>query len=181
MKKTMKKAMLLLLALALCTVALAGCGKETPKTPEEVKGEVYDAGNVSALVPDGWKAFPVSDMFDDYDGDYDPTAMQICKGGKTELDLFSKPYIQINYYPNNTMSIYKDWYDEAVDIEPMQLGNYTWNGFTATSLGDPIAILWPESDDVQIQVTFSLGTDDGTITLNDADVQAILMSIKTAE
>ena len=70
MKKTMKKALLLLLALALCASVLAGCGGgKTPATPEEVKGETYDAGEFTVLVPDGWKEFPVSDTLDEYDGD----------------------------------------------------------------------------------------------------------------
>ena len=177
MKKTMKKALLLLLALALCASVLAGCGGDkTPATPEEVKGETYDAGEFTVLVPDGWKEFPVSDTLDEYDGDYDPTALQICKGGDSEWDLFSKPYVQINYYPDNTMyTDMKDFYDDTADLEPIQAGGYTWNGFTGTSLDTPIAVIWTTGD-VQLQVTMSLGEDD-PITATDADVLAILGSI----
>lgn len=176
MKKTMKKALLLLLTLALCASVLAGCGGKTPETPEEVKGETYDAGDFTVLVPDGWKEFPVSDMFDEYDGDYDPTALQICKGGDSEWDLFSKPYVQINYYPDNTMyTDTKDFYNDTADLEPIQAGGYTWNGFTGTSLDTPMAVIWTTGD-VQLQVTMSLGEDD-PITATDADVLAILGSI----
>ena len=179
MKNNLKKVMALLLAFVLCTVMLAGCGgdkEEAPKTVDEVKGETYDAGNVSALVPTGWKAFPVSDLFDSYDGEYDPTALQICKGGDSEWDLFSKPYVQINYYPDNTMyTDMKDFYDDTADLEPIQAGGYTWNGFTGTSLDTPIAVIWTTGD-VQLQVTMSLGEDD-PITPTDADVLAILGSI----
>lgn len=177
----MKKIIAILLALVLC-FSLAACGGDGDKTsgdttPDEVKGETYDAGNVSALVPQGWKAFPVSDLFEEYDGDNDPTAVQICKGGESEWDIFTKPYLQINYYPDNSLYVSKDFYDDAADLEPMQLGGRTWNGFTATSMDYPMAILWTEGD-VQIQVTVNLGTTDGTITINDADVQAIIASIQ---
>ena len=52
MKNNLKKVMALLLAFVLCTVMLAGCGgdkEEAPKTVDEVKGETYDAGNVSEI------------------------------------------------------------------------------------------------------------------------------------
>ena len=180
MKKNLKKVMALLLALVLCTAMLAGCegGKgEAPKTAGEVTGETYDAGNVSVLVPNGWKAFPVSDMFDDYDGENDPTAVQVCKGGETEWDVFTKPYMQINYYPDNTMYVSSDWYENVVDLEPMQLGGYTWKGFTCTSLDYPTAILYTDGD-VQIQVSITLENENEKISLDDVDVQAIIASIQ---
>ena len=75
----MKKflAILLVLTMALCLFA---CGGEETGTPDnndkenvggeenndggnaEVKGETYSTGSFSALVPEGWKAFPVSDI-----------------------------------------------------------------------------------------------------------------------
>lgn len=180
MKKNVKKVMALLLALVLCTAMLAGCGGdkgEAPKTVDEVKGETYDTGNISALVPNGWKAFPVSDLFDSYDGEYDPTALQICKGGENDFDLFTKPYVQINYYPDNTMYVSSDWYDDVVDLDPMQIGGYTWNGFTCNNMDYPTAVLYTDGD-VQIQITMILENDGGKIALEDVDVQAIIASIQ---
>ena len=178
----MKKLIALLMALVLC-LSLTACGGDAADNSgassgqQEIKGETYDAGNVSALVPDGWKAFPVSDLFDEYDGDNDPTALQVCKGGETEWDVFTKPYIQVNYYPDTELSIYKDLYDDVVDLDPIELGGRTWNGFTCSSLDYPIAIFWTEGSE-QIQVTVNLGTTDGTINVDDADVQAIIASIQ---
>ncbi len=208
MKKNVKKVIALLLALVLCTAMLVGCaGDKEDKTDEgknntsdvtdegknntenvtdegknntsneTAKGETYDAGNVSVLVPDGWKAFPVTDVFEEYDGEYDPTAVQVCKGGEEEWDIFTKPYMQINYYPDNSMYVSSDWYDNVVELEPMQIGGYTWNGFTGTSLDYPMAVLYTDGD-VQIQVSITLENTDGKISLDDADVQAIIASIQ---
>lgn len=205
MKKNVKKVIALLLALVLCTAMLVGCaGDKEDKTDEgknntsdvtdegknnttdegknntsneTAKGETYDAGNVSVLVPDGWKAFPVTDAFEEYDGEYDPTAVQVCKGGEEEWDIFTKPYMQINYYPDNSMYVSSDWYDNVVELEPMQIGGYTWNGFTGTSLDYPMAVLYTDGD-VQIQVSITLENTDGKISLDDADVQAIIASIQ---
>lgn len=132
-KKNIQKCFLLILALAML-LALTACGG-TPEDPSEVKGETFDAGNISALAPKGWKAFPVSDLFDEYEGDNNPNSMQICKDADDEWDLLSKPYIMITYYdPETSFLSAKDWYDDAEDIESFTLGNYTWEGYTCTSL-----------------------------------------------
>ena len=56
--------------------------------------------------------------------------------------------------------------------------DYTWEGFTAKSLGYPIAILFTEVGDKQIQVSITLENGDQKITLEDDDVLAILEGIK---
>ena len=75
------------------------------------------------------------------------------------------------------MYVSSDWYDNVVDLEPKQIGNYTWNGFTCTSLDYPTAVLYTDGD-VQIQITMTLGNDDGKIAVDDVDVQAIIASIQ---
>ena len=179
-KKVMKKLIAMMLVLTMVFVFVA-CGEEAAPAAnggDEITGEVYDAGNVQVLVPGGWKAFGVSDIFGE-DGAMDPDAVQICKGGETELDLWSKPYIQINYYGADTdmMQPSKDFYDNAEDIDPMTIGSHTWNGFTCESLGAKIAILWAEDGDHQYQASVYLEAGDETISLTDADVQAILESV----
>ena len=84
MKKYFKKGFALLLAATLCLTVFTACGKdEAPETPETVKGEVFETEMLSALAPDGWKAFQGADSFDEYEGDYDPTTLNIIKGGDT--------------------------------------------------------------------------------------------------
>lgn len=184
------KKLIALLLVVLMVLSLVACGGEDKpeggKTDEggnavaEVKGEVYDTGIFKTLIPEGWKAFPVSDMFSEEENATDPEKLQIIKGGETEWDLFSKPYVAINIFPNNSLlTPSKDWYDNAADLEPLAIGGYTWNGFTAESAGVPMAMLWTEdAKGNDIQVTVMLKTTDGEVTLEDADVRAIIESIQ---
>ena len=179
----MKKLIALLLALTM-VLCLAACGGEkggsAGKTPDQITGETYDAGNVSALVPDGWKAFPVTDMWSDDPNATDPDQLNIVKDGKTEFDMLSKPYIQIVHYePGSMMVPSKTYYDSAADVEPITTGNLTWEGFSAVGMLDSsFIIMWTtNADGHQFQINIYDKTSEGTITLNDADVQAILASI----
>jgi len=192
----MKKLLCLLLALCMI-VAFAACGgggdnasnnaQETTNNSDggnggaaEVTGEVFDAGEVKALVPAGWKAFPVEDFWSDEEGVMDPTVIRIIKGGESDMDLFTHPYIQINYYGPDTTLWEPDmeFYDNGVELEPLTTGSHTWQGFTAESIGTPIAMLWTEEGDIQYQVSVTLEGSAGKITLEDADVLAILESIE---
>ena len=180
----MKKNIVSILAAVLLIVTLAGCsGGSSATDPADIKGETFDGGNVSALVPDGWMGFHGVDFFDEYEEGYDPNVIQIAKGAKTEWDLFSTPYIMISYFgPDNPMmEPTKEFYEEAADIEPMTIGSYTWNGFTGKSIDTPIAILWTgEEGSDQIQLTICLENGD-KISLEDADVQAIIASINISK
>lgn len=195
----MKKflAILLVLTMALCLFACGGKDTETPDNNDkenvggeenndggnaEVKGETYSTGNFSALVPEGWKAFPVSDIWSDDADAKDPDALQIVKGGETDWDLFTKPYIKFDYYgpSESLMTPSSEWYDNATDLEPITAGKYTWNGFSATSMDVPMIILWAEDGDYQYQATIWTDQGDGTISVTDADVLAILASVAPA-
>lgn len=176
----MKRWILLALIVVLSAMMLIGCGGGGAQAtdPAEVKGETYDAGNVSALVPTGWKAFPATDLFDEYDGDNNPNTLYIYKGAKNEFDMFSCPGITINYYEDATsfMSA-KSFYDDAADIDPVELGAYTWNGYTATSVDYPYTILEGTDGEAAIQVSILMENGDKKISLEDVDVQAIIASI----
>lgn len=182
----MKKILALMLVIIMSMTLFAGCGGSDDKGKNNngddgtIKGETYNAGNVSAFVPEGWKAFPVPDVFADEPNAMNPNALRICKGGETDLDIFSKPYVQINYYGDDTslMTPSKDLYENGIDLAPTKYGELTWNGFTADSAGYPIAILWAENGNIQYQMSFYLGASGGTISLEDADVKTIIESIK---
>lgn len=181
----MKKFLAMMLVVMMVAAMFVACGEKEPATNGgenggAVAGETYDTGAFTVVIPDGWKAFAVKDSFGSDPNADRVDALQIIKGGKTEFDLLTKPYIQFNYYGENSslMEPSKDWYDEAQDIEPMTLGGYTWKGFTAKSLDLPIAILWTEEvNDQQFQASIYLEAGTEKITLQDADVQAILTSV----
>lgn len=182
----MKKMLAMILAMSMCAATIAGCGGSKDKEPasvDEVKGEVFDAGSVSALVPEGWVAYPVADMWAEEADTMDPTRIQICKDAESEMDMFTKPYVDITYYDEDSimMEPSSDWYEDVEDLEPMTLGGKTWNGFKATGLvGDyKFALLWTgEADGDQYQVTVWLDASEGSVNIDDADVQAILDSIQ---
>jgi len=158
-----------------------------PKAPEKEKenigGELYDAGNVTVLVPAGWKAFPETDVFAEEEDAMNPDVLNVSKGGQAEMDLFSKPYVRINYYgPSIQMgSPDASWYEDVKDIEPFTAGDHEWQGFTCDSLGTALAILWCEEGNIQYQASIFLGSGDDTISHEDADVQAILASVAPSD
>ncbi|MBQ4347077.1 MAG: hypothetical protein IJC39_01350, partial [Firmicutes bacterium] len=199
----MKKFFALALAGIMCAAMLKACGgDDSPTTTErqestrptssaddipeielpELSGEYFDAGNVRAIVPEGWKAFPQSDLFSDEEGVMDPDVITICKGGETDLDVLTKPGVRIDYYGPDTQmgGGLKDWYDNTEDLAPIKSGPYTWEGFTTTDY-DLMAILVTEDGAHQYQATVYLETDDGTISLEDEDVLAILASVAPSD
>ncbi len=181
MKKILIGVITVVIVLGLCACG-GGGGNDGGGGGGAVKGEVYDAGNVSVLVPDGWMAVPTSDIFDEYDGDYDPYRVSIYKGADSEWDAFTCPGVNIvSYKPTTTVGFEstKAFYDDVQDLEPMTFGNYTYEGFSAVSMDVPITTLLTTGNDdgAQVQVTLWTEMDEGTISLDDPDVQAILESI----
>lgn len=177
MKKKMRTVLATILAfgmiagLTACDGGGAGGGK--------VKGETYETSLMTFLVPDGWTAFPKADFFEQYpDEPGDPHGLRMHKGAKDEFDQFSTPGIQIDYFETETeMYDVKQLYEDAEDIEPFTTGDYTWEGFTATTADtDLIVIHAKEPHKINVNIFPSLG-DKEKITLKDADVQAILSNI----
>lgn len=188
----MKKLIALLLALSM-VVCFAACGGNENNEQKndgqnvgnnepapEITGETYDAGNVSVLVPDGWKAFPVSDMWSDEENATDPDQVNVVKGGETEFDLLTKPYIQIVHYePGSMVTPSKEYYENAADVESITAGGLTWEGFSGEGLlGDTLIVMWTtNADGHQFQLNIFNKTDAAEFALTDADVLAILGSI----
>ncbi len=173
----MKKILAIVMVLVICAAAFAGCGKGESGG----KSEPFDVGSFTVSVPSNWKAFTVTDMWAEEENAVDPDVIQIIKGGKTEFDLFSKPYVQINYYGPETTLMEPDasWYDNAVVIDDIKAGAYTWKGFTAEDfMGGKLAILWTgEAEGVQYQASVYFGSEN-TIDLNDAGLLEILGSVQ---
>ncbi|MBQ7566912.1 MAG: hypothetical protein IJT18_07315 [Oscillospiraceae bacterium] len=186
----MKKLIAILLA-ALMLLSLAACGEtpatdttntETAASGEEsaaVAGETFDAGQITVTVPSGWTAIAQHDVFSD-----DPKAMltdvvNVCKGGTTADDLFSKPYIRFDFGgANKTLYMAdKDFYDDVVDLEPIVTGDHTWNGYSCNNFGYKTTVLFCEEGALQYQAMIYTEMSGGKISVDDADVQAILASV----
>ena len=194
----MKKIIAFILAAFMCISLLTACGEgnnnngnnananqetNADNNGADVTGETFDAGDVSCVVPSGWKAFPSKDMFAKDDSN-DPGIINVCKGAETETDMLTKPYIRINYYGPSTimMEPSKDYYDNAADLDDMTIGDYTWHAFSCDSMGYKYYMLWTGADDGdQFSVSVLYESTGGSIKLEDADVQAIIASIKPSK
>lgn len=64
-------------------------------TDTEITGEIYDTGELRALVPDGWAAFPIPDVFADEPDAVKTSCFHIIKGGVSDRDIHAKPYIRL--------------------------------------------------------------------------------------
>lgn len=172
----MKKLAVILMSLLL-VFSLAACGDGG--NGGAVKGETVDTTVFSVLVPNGWKSFNAVDVFDDYpELGYDPYSIQIYKGAESDWDIFTCPGMYVSYYDADTAMLAPDksWYEGAVDIESFTTGDYTWQGFTYDYDSYKMGVLWTDSP-IQLTVNLTMGSTDGSISLDDADVQAILGSI----
>ena len=195
----MKKIIAIMLVLTML-FALVACGEKEPEEtnapeteapavddggsdPSAISGEVFNTGSFTALVPTGWKAFALDDIWSEDPGVTDPTKLQIVKDGTSEFDVLTKAYIQIDYFgPEKDMLVpASDWYEEVTELEPVVIGELTWNGFSAVSGGNPMTLLYAgEAGEPQYQAVLWC-RDENIISATDADVIAILESLAPAE
>ena len=185
----MKKRIIILLSLIMISMfVFAGCGNKEAgspvtgvNTPKEVTGEIIDAGRVSALCPDGWRNFGVPDLFSDDKDAIETNKLLFRKGSKDESD-YSKPGISISYYGENETfyKLNKTDFEEPKDLGPIELGGRTWEGFTASDSGQQYVWLWSGTSDSneEFLVNFMNEYAGEKISIDDADLQAIISSIK---
>ena len=190
----MKK--LLCILLALCLLAsLAACGGKDNASPTPdmstaapvqtaapggaATGEFYDTGNFKVLVPDGWKAFPQHDVFNDDPNAMNPNIIQIGKGAASDMDLYSKPAITINYAGKGTtmMAPSMDFYDDVEDMPDVTTGSHKWSVFRCVSMGQKLYMLFEDQGKLQFRAAVTYETDGGSVSLDDTDVRAILDSV----
>lgn len=145
----------------------------------DITGERISAGNVSALCPDGWKSYPVWDLWADEANTVDKDKLKFNKGAVSEDDQHVTPSMEIRYYgPNSTFfRPDKDRFDDPEDLSPMKIGERTWEGIAGLSWGNRQALIWTEDGDDEFLIAILLEYDGKKITLQDADVQAIIASI----
>lgn len=154
-------------------------GKENiNNTPNVV---TYDTGKFTVEVPEGWKEFPVSDVFGEEEDGIDHDVIQIVKGGENAYDTLTHPYVYINFYDENTTMATPsaDFYDEGKALEPITIGSRTWEGFDALTMGYPITVLWTYEGDTSYQVTLYREQGEESISVEDADVKQIIASLTT--
>lgn len=134
----------------------------------------FDNGILRVLVPSGWK------LFYGIDSECRTTQkkVHIFKEAKLETDIFTHAGITICFFGKQDYYLSpKFFYDNVVDMEPFNLGAYTWNGYTCTSLGYPYTMLEAKQDGCVFQVMILMKNGEHEISLDDADVKIILESL----
>ena len=135
---------------------------------------LFDSGYFRIRVPDGWMAFYGTDS----SGKITQKKVHIYKDAKFETDIFTHVGITICFFGKRDIYLStKDFYDNIVDMEPFTLGDYTWTGYTCTSLGYPYTMLETRQDGSVFQVMILKKNGEHTIAFEDADVQTILTSL----
>ena len=144
-----------------------------------MKETVYESSLLSVTVPDGWKAFPGADVFRNYpDEPGDPHVIRIHKGATNEWDQFTTPGLQINYMESDSrMIVLKDIYHDVKDLDSIMVGDAVWQGFSAVIADVPLIVLWI-TEPYQIQIFIWPNMEKGSVSLEEADVQMIISSIK---
>ena len=160
-------------------LTVAACTAPSPKwnSADDVTGSRFDTGLFSVLIPDGWSGVAVSDTFDEYDGDTDPSQVYIAKGNniKNEIAVYSKPYILVEFTPAaETFYEPSSMFYDNVEEQTVSIGGREWKGFSGHFVNDCI-VLWTELEDGS-HAQFTIYHKD-QVSVQDPDIQAMLMSI----
>jgi len=196
----MKKLLAIMLVFVMCLGIFTACGSKTDskaskkksdaavsddngsKDGSSVKGDDYYTGTFKVFVPKGWGAVQVKDYAEE-GSPVDPDAIRIVKDGTSEADVFSKPNVMINYAGPDTemVPVSKDFYDEPEDVEPVIAGDITWEGYKCKSMDYPMYVLYYEDGGNQYQATVWYEIGSNKISIDDADVLAILASVAPSD
>lgn len=139
---------------------------------------IFDSGRFCVTVPDGWMAFCGTDS----GGKITPKKVHIYKGISLQTDIFTHAGITVCFFGKEDYYLSpRHFYENIVDMEPLPLGPYTWNGYTCTSLGYPYIMLDTEKDGYIFQVMILMKNGEHGISLDDTDVRRIIGSLVLAE
>ena len=139
---------------------------------------IFDSGRFRVTVPDGWMAFCGTDS----GGKITPKKVHIYKGVSLQTDIFTHVGITVCFFGKDDYFLSpKHFYENVVDMEPITIGRYTWNGYTCTSLGYPYIMLDTEKDGYIFQVMILMKNGEHGISLDDTDVRLIIGSLTPAE
>ena len=167
--------------------------QDLSQEPEAAESMFYDTGKLRALVPEGWAAFPVPDVFADEPGKMKTSCFYIIKGGTSDSDVHSKPYVMLEYYGSDIPVTEPDevLFANVEEVSSMQIGERIWNGYVGEDLsggyGNAVigrmASLWTVENGVYLTATIRLEFDGqkDKISLEDKELQAILASVELSD
>ena len=139
---------------------------------------IFDSGRFCVVVPEGWLAFCSTDS----GGKITPKKVHIYKEISSPTDMFTHVGITVCFFGREDYYLSpRHFYENIVDMEPLPIGPYTWNGYTCTSLGYPYTMLDTEKDGYIFQVMILMKNGEHGISLDDTDVRRIIGSLALAE
>ncbi|HHU53206.1 MAG TPA: hypothetical protein GXZ43_03905 [Clostridiaceae bacterium] len=140
-------------------------------------GDVYENEEFSVSVPEGWVASPMQSS----DGEQPTDKVSLFKGSMDDpLALLKAPVINLEYGDSDIplTKMDKKFYEDAEDIDPIEIGGKSFSGFTAKSSDLPLTCLYAEDGDKQYQIYVWTEKPGGSISLEDADVIQIIESFQ---
>lgn len=183
----MKKKIIKIITAVLAASMLIACGQNETVVSQSstlgtVSGKTADVGRFSVLCPNGWNVMQTADEeSSSSQATADENETKLIKGGSTEEDLLYKPYINVIVYTadQGVMQIDPDeWYDNVTRLDDFTTGDYTWSGYSATSLGISFVYVSTEYESNTIEAyLYTREGDEASAAITDVDVLAILQSI----
>lgn len=140
--------------------------------------EVFDSGKFHVTVPNGWLAF----LGTDSNGNRSPKKVHIYKEIRFETEMCTHAGITVCFFDKEDYYLSpKHFYDNIIDIDPFKLGDFTWNGYTCTSLGYPYIMLDTKNEKGHFQLMILMKNREHEISLDDTDVRCIIESLNITD
>ena len=145
-----------------------------------IKGRTLDPGNITLLCPEGWTSFSIPDYLSSEDNAKNPNGIDLRKGSEGEGYQYLMPSLEIQYYEHGFSSDEptNNYEGKSENWGPIELGGQIWKGFIG--LDQDKAFIWTNIGGgySQITIRLELEAEGVKIGLGDAEVQAIIDSIK---
>ncbi len=181
------KKIVLLIVVALIAVLVIGCGSDSgsdsEQSPdgggddmEEIISEVYSVGEFDVSVPQNWLVVPF--MINGDEEDLMTDSVVLYKEATNDISMLNHPSISIFIYDAQHDALNdRIYYDDAEDIEPVVVGDTTFEGFMSDNNGYPIYSVAGNYGDYQFKLILRYDAPKGEISFEDKDVVYIIESL----
>ena len=138
------------------------------------KSEVYDNGVISVTVPKGWMVYESKNS----NNEVVKTNLSVVKT-TDKSKIMDSPMVTISYAgaDKTLYPVTKDFYEDTEDLAVWEIGGKKFEGFKGTSFGAEMLYYFAVDGDKEYQVVIWPNMKNGTISLQDADVKAIVESL----
>ncbi len=161
-----KKVMLCGVLLLTC-VGCSGAG-------DSIVSETYEVGEFNVEVPDGWLTVPF------YINGTEETmtdAITIYKeADDADTAPFNNPGIGLSY-SSSECALYKEFYDDAVDVDDVVIGDVTLEGFSVGGMYPMTQYVMPIGEGC-MNITLWQDRNEGTINIDEEEVEFIIESVE---